>query len=751
MSHPEISGLNNREALAELSLRCGIVPEYYDIWGSRHVTAAHTQAALLGTMGIATDSDEAVAHSLRARAPGRHDASASEQTVRRLAFEHVLAPVQVVREDEAPCIVVALPADREQVPVRWTLREEGGDIQSGEWRACDLKRLDEREVEGSPRVCRQFQLPRTLAPGYHELTLEGADDTGIRACMSLIVTPGRCYSPPAFDSGRRVWGVALQLYSLRSQRNWGIGDFGDLTTVIELAGELGAATVGLNPLHALYPSAPERTSPYSPSSRLFLNPLYVHVERVADFAECEPARAAVRDVAFQARLDVLRQAELVDYRSVAAAKFQILRLLYEHFHNAHQQERTGYSAQFERFLGEGGEALALHTCFEALQSHFGAHGEDAAHWCAWPEPYRDPASAEVQTFVREHAHEIGFYQYLQWQAALQLAAAAQLAAERGLSLGLYRDMALGSDGQGAEQWAGQSLYARGTYIGAPPDDFSPNGQNWGLPPLLPDRLWTSGFRAFIAALRANMQADGALRIDHVMSLSRLFWVPPGHQPVEGAYVLYPFDELLGIVALESQRNRCLVIGEDLGTVSNEVRAALHDYGVLSYRVLYFEKHWDGDGAFKQPWEYPQAALATASTHDLPTLAGFWIGRDLQTRRDLNLFADPQMYEHQRLARTQDRVRLRDALAQAELGVADDGDTQAPAGLTESVHRYLARSPASVLMVQIEDVLELVEQANVPGTTTEHPNWRRKLPLDLEDWRQRSNLSALAEALNADRG
>ena len=391
----------------------------------------------------------------------------------------------------------------------------------------------------------------------------------------------------------------------------------------------------------------------------------------------------------------------------------------------------------------------MHSLFEALQAYFYQLDGHTLDWHSWPEAYRDPTSAEVASFAAENGYEIEFYQYLQWQTALQLETAAERAAQSGLILGLYRDLALGSDNQGADIWARQSLYAHGAAIGAPPDDFSPTGQNWGLPPIRPQQLWQTAFQPFIETLRSNMKNSAALRIDHVMSLQRLFWVPPNLSPAEGAYVTYPFNELLGILALESQRNRCLIIGEDLGTVPDEVRAALWDYGVLSYRVLYFEKHWHSNGAFKQPDEYPTQALVTASTHDLPTLLGFWQNVDLNLRRELGLFADDAAYDQQLAVRAADRDRLWQALEQQGLKPSDRDANDEPAGLVNAVHCYLARTPAQLMMIQMEDILEQSEQANLPGTTTEYQNWQRKLSVPIEDWQQLTSLGRLTQNLNAE--
>ncbi|MEX0638002.1 MAG: malto-oligosyltrehalose synthase, partial [Burkholderiales bacterium] len=400
-----------------------------------------------------------------------------------------------------------------------------------------------------------------------------------------------------------------------------------------------------------------------------------------------------------------------------------------------------------------GRAFRLHATYEALQAHFHARSTATWGWPVWPQAYRDHDSAEVARFAQEQLERIEYYEYLQWQAERQLAQVSERCRARGLAVGLYVDLAVSVDRAGSDTWAHQECYALGASVGAPPDEFNPNGQNWGLPPLRPDRLRASGYRLFIDTLRENMRDAGALRIDHVMGLMRLFWIPPGKGAAEGTYVSYALEEMMAIVALESERQRCMVIGEDLGTVADEMRAMLARYEVLSYRLLYFER--DAQGAFKPSAEYPRDALAAVSTHDLATLAGWWIGRDLRLRLELGLFPDEGVYEKQLVERAQERVRLMLALQHA--GLLPDGVVVEPTGaqaltpeLAEAVHLFVAAAPSRVMMVQLEDAIGVAEQANMPGTTTEHPNWMRKLPATLEAIAANGRVLSLAAALARER-
>jgi (1->4)-alpha-D-glucan 1-alpha-D-glucosylmutase len=519
------------------------------------------------------------------------------------------------------------------------------------------------------------------------------------------IPPERCAT---LADGARVFGPAAQLYALRSRRNWGIGDFTDLATLVQLSARHGASFVGVNPLHELFLDRPADASPYSPSSRFALNPWYLDVEAIADFAQSADVQRDVAAPDFQARLASLRALDLVDYAGVAAVKRAILTRLFERFRREHLAPMTARGVAFREYVDSHLRRIHDAALFDALQARFGVWG-----WPAWPEAYRDRNATAVRDFAREHASEVDFYLYLQWQADLQLAHAAQVARDAGMPIGLYRDLAVGANPGGAETWQDPKVFARGVHVGAPPDDFNPAGQDWGLPPWIPQRLQAAAYEPWADLLRANMRHAGALRIDHVLGLSRLFWVPEAATPADGAYVTYPLRDLLAILGRESAAHACLVIGEDLGTVAEELRDALAEAGVYSYRVLYFQR---GD-------DYPAQALVTVSTHDLPTLKGFW-----QQRPD-------------------GRAPLLAALGREEVTISD--------ALTFddviAIHRYLARTPCALMSVQLEDVFGEVEQANVPATTDdERPNWRRKVGVDLDDFERDGRFATLLTAIRNER-
>ncbi|HET7365973.1 MAG TPA: 4-alpha-glucanotransferase, partial [Burkholderiales bacterium] len=427
-----------------------------------------------------------------------------------------------------------------------------------------------------------------------------------RKPAKVKLEPGRCYEPELLAQGGRIWGFAVQLYGIRSKRNWGIGDFGDLRTLVELAAARGAGVIGVNPLHAT------QGSPYSPSSRHALNFLYLDVTAIPEFARSAAAQRLVATKAFQRKLEQLRRAPLVDYAGVATLKAHVLGLVFRDAKPAVSEAST-------------------FAIYETLREEHGGG------WERWPREYRDPDSRAVRKFAERHARRVAYHEWVQRVARAQLEGVQRRAHELGMPVGLYVDLALGADRGGAEVWADPESYALDATCGAPPDEFNPKGQDWGLPPYSPRALRASGYRAFRELLRANMPAGGALRMDHVMALSRLYWIPRGAKPDRGGYVHYPLDDLLAVLAGESRARRCLVVGEDLGTVPAELRAKLNQAGVLSYRPLFFEKTPDGELA--PPGAYPRDALVCVSTHDLPTWRGYWECHDLDWRDRVGLTLD----------------------------------------------------------------------------------------------------------------
>lgn len=520
-------------------------------------------------------------------------------------------------------------------------------------------------------------------PGYYE------DEHGLAA-----VPPQRCFSVRDI-APRRFAGVAVQLYSLRGGHT---AEFGDLAALGELARHIPVDAITVSPLHAPFSAACDRNSPYSPSSRFFLNPIY------ADIALAGAAPSA----------DDGNTAD-IDWSQAGPKKIAALREAYARFDIA--------APDFYAFCSEGGEHLARHAIFEALDAHFRAmnvHG-----WRNWPEEYRNPKSAAVDHFAREHVKDVKFHFFLQWLTAKSLQAAQKTARENGMKIGIITDLAIGTDPNGSQAWSAPDEMLAGLSVGAPPDVFNPAGQDWGLTALSPTGLRESGYAAFIDTLRAAMRYAGGVRIDHVIGFERLWLVPHGAKPDEGVYLRYPMRELFDLVALESQRCRAIVVGEDLGTVSERFREELARRGVLGMEVMWFQREGE---RFIPPGRWSQNALATTTTHDLPTVAGWWGGRDIDWMEKLHRRSSHGDVAAERRAREHDQQILWSAFSETGVVQADArplADDPAPAVC--AAIKFVSQSPADLAIIPIEDVLALREQPNIPGTIDEHPNWRRRLP------------------------
>ncbi|MDF3134754.1 4-alpha-glucanotransferase [Pseudomonas extremaustralis] len=553
-------------------------------------------------------------------------------------------------------------------------------------------------------------LPGVIALGYHQVHI--SDQT-----FTLAVAPTHCYSvAEAVDSQpARAWGLSAQLYSLRRPGDGGFGDTLALEHLARCAAERGADALAISPMHAMFSADTERYSPYSPSSRLFLNSLYASPTCILGERE---VRNAIETLGLADELHTLEQLNLIDWPAAAKAKQRQLRALYENFcHGQHPQH-----ADFLSFRQAGGEALENHCRFEAVQALRAAEGLDL-DWRHWPEAWRSPQSPALVEFAEANRAEIGFYAFGQWLIARCLERAQQAARGSGMGIGLIADLAVGADGGGSQAWSRQDELLANLTVGAPPDVLNRAGQGWGISAFSPEGLKRNGFRAFIEMLRANFAHAGGLRIDHVMGLQRLWVIPMDASPQEGAYLYYPVDDLLRLLALESHRHRAIVLGEDLGTVPDGLREKLIARSILGMRVLLFEQCHDGQ--FKPILDWPDNALATTSTHDLPTLNGWWHSRDIEWNVQLGLIDAPtleQWSEH----RLRERQALRQALSQDPQNFVDEIRNETDHMIDASV-RYLGHTRAPLVLLPLEDALGLEEQANLPGTTDTHPNWRRRLP------------------------
>jgi 4-alpha-glucanotransferase len=690
--------LSARSSLRVLADHLGVLPTYWDVGGTEHPTSDATREALCTAMGYACADERAAAQSCER----------IEEERRRL-----LEPVRVWREGAAEPWSLRLrhPGHERTQDAQVILHEEGGARRAIEARLAPAARGAEVTLP----------LPERPAAGYHTALLELGTT---RAEQQLVVAPARAVPPDELLGSDRGFGIWSNLYTLRSRTNWGFGNFSDLADLARWCARLGGDFVGVNPLHALS-NRGSGIAPYSPTSRLFRNILYLDIEAIPELAACDRVRARLNATDVRTRLASLRRAEAIDHGAILTLALPLLRELHRTFAQRHRGRRNARGAAYARYRAREGGRLDDFATFEVLAETVGDAAAPGA-WRRWPAAYRDPRNAAVARFRRDHAEEIDFRRWLQFELDEQLARAARIGREAGLRVGLYTDLAVGSAAESADTWLFQDVVAHGVEVGAPPDPFAARGQNWGLPPFDPHRLRADGHRPWVRLLRAAFQHAGALRIDHVMGLQRLFWIPAGQPGTEGAYVRYPTGELLGILALESRRHAALVVGEDLGTVPEELPGLLRSWGILSSAVLAFER--DGD-AFRPPEAYSGHALVTAATHDLPPLAGWLAGSDLELSRRVGRIPSDADLARAREARARERAALLDLLR--EQGLLPEGDPT-PAALVAAVHAFLARTPSPLVGLSLDDLAGETEPVNLPGVPTDlHRSWTRRMGRTLE--------------------
>ncbi|MFE9773104.1 4-alpha-glucanotransferase [Streptomyces sp. NPDC005931] len=683
------------EDLSRLAALYGVATSYSPS-PDRTVAASATAVTLaLAALGVDAGTPQAVRDALTAR--------------ERELGERLLPPTVVSWGTDPPAALAALP---------------------------DGTRLRVRTEQGETRASADH-----LPPGVHDVTATAPDGRTARA--HLIVAPPRLPAAPG-----RAYGLLVQLYSLLSRTSWGMGDLGDLRELADWAGRsLGAGFVQVNPLHAAVPGTPTDPSPYRPSSRRFPDPVHLRVEDVPEFAYVDDhARVrALRERAARLREAVLDKGGLIDRDAVWEAKREALELMRD------VPLGPGRHAAYCDFLAEQGQALEDHATWCALAE---VHGSD---WHRWPAGLRDPRSTETAHARRELLDRVDFHSRLAWLTDAQLTAAQRTAREAGMPVGIVHDLAVGVHPGGADAWAQQDHFAAGMSIGAPPDAFNARGQDWGLPPWRPDRLAASGYEPFRALLKALFRYTGALRIDHVMGLFRLWWVPQGHPPTEGTYVRYDAEAMLAVLVLEASRAGALVIGEDLGTVEPGVRETLRARGVHGTSVLWFERDWAGDGRPLPPEEWRADCLATATTHDLPPTASRLTGEHVDLRDRLGLLTRPLPEERaEAAADTGEWLELLSRLGLLE-GTGGGTDASSEEAEIQAVHRYLLRTPARMIGVWLPDGVGDRRPQNLPGTWDQYPNWRlpiadaRGRPVTLEDLAASPRLRALLGVLRGDSG
>jgi 4-alpha-glucanotransferase len=726
---PEPNTPSRADPLAELCDLYGIEPEFWDIWGTRHIPAEEVRKAILASLGVDTSSASALEESLRQR---------------RLSHWTTMLPKTVVVSHGRPySLAIRLPERYLGARFQAELHLEDGTVHHAELDVANWTTTSRAAVSGQVFVERLGVWPFQPPMGYHRIRLSAIlPDLAARADARLIAAPDRAWLPEGLERGGKTAGVAVSLYGVRSHRNWGCGDITDLSDLIDwLAEDIEGSFLALNPLHAIENRQPYNISPYLPNSTFWRNPLYIDVERVTEFQESRAATSCFATPEIREQIESLRQAEYVEYEQAWDLKLRALKACFREFL---RKRRSGYPVDrtriddYERFVRDGGERLQRFALYCALWEWLHKRYPDVWVWPEWPEPYRDPGSEAVANFSRRHSIRIEFYIYLQWLIDQQLAEVQEKARKRGLPIGLYHDLALAVDKCGADLWAYRDHFVSGCRVGSPPDGFAPDGQDWAFPPPHKQHHAESGYQLFIDAIRANSRHGGALRIDHVMRLFRLYWIPDGFPAKQGAYVRDNFEDYLRILALESHRGQFLIVGEDLGTVEHSMREALDQFGILSYKVLYFEKD-HSSGRMRRPDEYARQALVASTTHDLPTLAGFWTNRDIEARKAAGLLPDEASYLRQLDERRQDRQLLLNALH--EQGLLPEWfprDASAVAELSGELHNaiigFLVSTPSMLMVLNQEDLTKETEQQNLPASTWQYPNWRRKMRYSVEELR-----------------
>lgn len=653
--------------LAALAQKAGISIHWTDALGRPQQVTPDAQRLLLESLGYAVQS------------PQQIDASVAELLER----ERTAHPGPLVTLDQGSAPSLAMHFDAYSP---FVLQHENG-----------------QRLEG--RLDSSASLPAIEQCGYHQLLIG-------EHCLTLAVAPAAAPSVADCSQGRaRIWGLTAQLYALRRAGDGGLGDLKALEMLLPQAAGFGADAVAISPIHAMFAANPAQYSPYSPSSRLFYNVL--HADPASVLGELALRRAIV-DCGVGDELARLEPLPLIDWQASSRARWRLLRQLHRQF-DAHPHN---LAEDFADFRQRGGEALARHCCFEALHGHLLSQGH-SPDWRHWPPQFRDPAHSAVLEFVRENAASIEFHAFAQWLVTRSLQNTQKTARDAGMSVGLIADLAVGADGAGSQAWSNQTDLLPTLSIGAPPDVYNRDGQSWGVSAFCPRAMLANGYRSWIDMLRANLAHVGGIRIDHAMGLQRLWVVPQGMPPQAGAYLNYPFTDLLRLLTLEAHRRNALVIGEDLGTVPDGLREQLAQRNILGMRVLLFEQH---HGHFIAPQHWRNDALAVTTTHDLPTLRGWFSGRDIDWRHQIGEI-DTHQRAHDQRARAEEACALQRALQDSGVPAANTD----PEALVDACVSFIARTPAPLTLLPLEDALALEDQPNLPGPGDIHPNWRRRMP------------------------
>lgn len=716
-----------------LADKVGLWREYTDSISGKIVPAKKpVQKEMLKILGLPAENEK--------------QASKSIQKCLEHEWSRVVPPVAVVKEGVGVEIPLILPMTNRPKVVTWVLVQENL-ISRTDTVSSEQLRQAEQQTIGEITYQKFFiRLPSDVPQGYHKLTfLINGETVQTGGDMRLIVTPHACYKAPAIQNGGKVWGVPLQLYALQSKNNWGIGDFTDLGAFSKIAENLNMGLVGINPVSALFLDRPENASPYFASSRFYLNPLYVDVTKVPEYTKAKELKEWMATDEFKNLMHKAKKCKTIDYTAVAALKEKAFHYLYDVFMVTHLgEEPTKRGKEFLIYCEDEGNTLTDFALFHALRVYFHEKGESLLWW-RWPKAYRSPKETGSILFAQKNPDKVRFFKYLQFIAHEQFKKAANK--YKKLPLGLYLDLPVGVAQNSVEVWANPKVFLKDVSIGAPPDSFNPKGQSWGISPMNPQELREQAFEPFRKLISEHMQMAGAIRIDHVFMLMRLFWYARNKT---GIYMSYPFDELLGIVALESHRHQCVVIGEDLGTPPPGFHEKMKEYQTLSFRIFRYMR-WGKD--YIPPQAYSENCLVTVGTHDMPTLSGFWKGKDL----DLALkygFVKKSAMKRLQAERASERLEMMKALEYHHIAFTKEdfekeeylNGTVYPSVLPSAICQYLTRANSCIFMISLEDIFEQDNQINLPGTNMQYPNWRFKLPVLFKEMETSPVIMQCAESI-----
>lgn len=712
----------------------GIAEDYFNYKGDLVKVPLENRRNLLRTMGVNVDSRSALV-----KAAFSVDVAPWLNWLPRLITQ---------AQRDIPAFYMHLNPQELKKEFSWSLVKEELQIASGKFIPQDEDETGDYQFQNTRYTRRKIHIGETgLEPGYYQLQVS---DGNKQECCTFAIIPEVSWQPDWASSGEKLWGLIVQLYTLRSDKDWGIGDFGDLKQLIDLAADYGIDVIGLNPLHTLLPDVENNCSPYSPSDRRFLNPLYVDIESEPDFIHAGIAEVIRKDNFIVSEIARLREASLVDYGGVKKIKYRVFELMFTYFCEQVSGGDELRAAEFEHFIAAGGSALLALGLYEAMYCRW----QDATYITEaddsiWQAPN---AAEQIAVLAKQNPLAVRFHLYLQWLSARQLQECQQFARARGMKLGLVRDLAVGANRSGCEVLSNSSLFCMGASVGAPPDPFSDLGQNWGIPPMDPAELRQSGYRHFIDLLKGNMTSCGALRIDHAMSLLRLWWCPPNETADKGAYVYYPFQDLLGLLKLESHLNRCAIIGEDLGVVPPEFRDNMAAAKIFANKVFYFEKeHFH---FFKPPQAYDEHALAMVNNHDVPTLKSWWDGSDLKLRDKLQLFEEGVDYAQMIVQRKEEKQQACNLLRTQSLFPQSweqrDLEDAADEDIIYALLKLNSRVNSQIFVIQLEDLLLMDAPTNVPGTFKEYPNWQRKIVTSIENIFKSSQVQNILNAIQHER-